>query len=161
MKVRLYCFSPAAGIDTKKGNSVPLAGSGSRRTRTDKLLQAADFLTTPYYYGPLGCSLDFIFAMHFCLGGCRQVSTRSNPILLSHSLYRKSIGLASLGIVPVGVSPNLTPFNRKFPIQSLKFPSLLSLPNFSSEPESEWWAPLPRPLRPKRSALLTELHPDI
>lgn len=26
----------------------------------------------------LRCSLDFIFTMHFCLGACRQVSTRSS-----------------------------------------------------------------------------------
>lgn len=26
--------------------------------------------------------------------------------------------------------------------------------------QSEWWALLPRPLRPRRSALLAELHPD-
>ena len=50
----------------------------------------------------LCCSLDYTFTMHFCLGGCRLVSTPSSTE-------------AWLGIVPEGVPPNLTPFTKEFP----------------------------------------------
>ena len=58
--------------------------------RTLNLFRAADFLTTPYYYGrDMRCSLDFTFAMSNDLGARRQVSTRSFIRLRSVLSYKE------------------------------------------------------------------------